>query len=801
MTHICYEDRIHKSVPTTSKSKTHYMVEATSFIPTGKIPKTDQVIQCMFCEGGIVKHNNEFYNIIPESEEKPYKPITTKVDGKIEVHYKIRLLVDRNTISGKVEENHSKIVNQDVLTSLTKKEEERVRTVSFYLNRYNAGILSASSLNRDHSVRTWKNSQFNERHPPHLLSLPETLPFLEETKIRPSKLSELVQHIRQTHRSELQLLNVLLNPFLYITPEWQLFNFDSAWFIANKRSIMVPSEVKMEAWVYSLVHEKQTFYIRCKDMVVDYQKSKYKIHGNAQRSLLSNEILVQKTIDGLDYYTTQDLMDLEKELSDLIVDLFYGEPIYLGISEEIMNILINEFESEPGRFTLNDQQRAAVKNCLYKRLSIITGFPGTGKTTIMECVFYIRARINKLENVSVSAPTGIAYKNISDKLSEIKIGDKKVSFDSSASGTLHKCVYINYPNILNSINSDTKVYTKDIIDYHLHREQKKKETGMTDLSLCVIDEVSMVDIFIFKRVLLFCKKFGCQLILIGDSNQLPSIGPGTVLKSILESEIFDDNIVKLNKICRQNTGALLNGILKMANGDIIGSSDFDKSSLYFLPISEYEGDRFNVRKFFDLFDEHSLTKDNTKVVCFNSSPKFPINTVDLNIILQARYNRSGIVICSPFEDSSKMTKFRFRVGDSIMLCQNGMQPDNNGEEKYRVNGDGADIMDTSSDLIKIRYIGDNESSFTQISTNTLYSDYSLAYALTVHKSQGSQYPNIIFMPGDSPFVKKELVFTAISRATQNCFVLANMDSFKLSQTKTEKKPTILMKEFITTSIS
>jgi ATP-dependent exoDNAse (exonuclease V) alpha subunit len=57
------------------------------------------------------------------------------------------------------------------------------------------------------------------------------------------------------------------------------------------------------------------------------------------------------------------------------------------------------------------------------------------------------------------------------------------------------------------------------------------------------------------------------------------------------------------------------------------------------------------------------------------------------------------------------------------------------------------------------------------------------------------------MPGDSPFVKKELVFTAISRATQKCFVLANMDSFKLSQTKTEKKPTIFMKEFITTSIS
>jgi len=799
MTHVYYEQYFHKSIPTTSKPNTHYMVETTSSIPTGRISKTDQAIQCMFWEGKLVKHNNDLYKVIADSEEKPYKPIIKKVDGKIEVHYKIRLLVDRKTTSGKVEDNYSKIVNQDVLTSLTKKEEENVRTVEFNLNRYNSSILSASTLNKDCS-RTWRNPKFNERHPPRLLSLPETLSFLEETKIRSNKLVELAQYIRLTHSSELQLLNVLSTPFLYITPEWQLLNFDAAWVISNKRNIIVSSEHKMEAWVYSLAHEKKTFYIRCKDMVVDYQKSKYRIHGNAERSLISNEILVKKIIDGLDYYTTKNLMELEKELSDLMVDLFYDEAISLGISEERMNELIHDFENEPGRFILNDQQRAAVKNCLYNRLSIITGFPGTGKTTIMECVFYIRARINKLENISVSAPTGLAFKNIFDKLSKRNIGEKTVQLDSSASGTVHKCVYINFPNILNSSISDNKVYTKDIIDYHLHREQKKKETGMTELNLCVADEVSMLDIFIFKRLLLFCKRLGCQLILIGDSNQLPSVGPGAVLKSILESGIFENNIVKLNKICRQDTGALLNGILKMANGEILGESDFDESSLYFLPISEYEGDRF-VRKFFDLFDEHSLTKDNTKVVCFNSNPNSPINTVDLNIILQARYNRSGIVICSPFEGSSKMTKFRFRVGDSIMLSQNGMQPDNHGEELYRVNGDEAVILDSSSDFINIRYMGDSESSFTQISTNTLYSDYVLSYALTVHKAQGSQYPNIVFMPGDSPFVKKELVFTAISRAKDKCIVLANMDKFKLSQTKTEKKPSIFMKEFITTSIS
>lgn len=469
-----------------------------------------------------------------------------------------------------------------------------------------------------------------------------------------------------------------------------------------------------------------------------------------------------------------------------------------GISEGKINELIRDFENEPGRFTLNDQQRAAVKNCLCNRLSITIGYPGTGKSTIMECLFYIRARINKLDNISISAPTGIAYKNIYDKLKEIKIGERTVNLDSSASGTVHKCVYVNFPNVVNSMNSDIRIHTKEIFGYQRHEEYTKKRTGMTELNLMVIDETSMLDIFIFKRVLLFCKRLGCQLILIGDSNQLPSVGPGAVLKSILESDVFEENIVKLNRICRQNTGALLNGILKMANGKILGESDFDESSLCFRPMREYEGDRFNIRKFFQLFDEHSLTKENTKVICFHSDSKQPINTVALNTVLQARYNPTGKVIPSPFEGSSKDKPFRFRVGDSILLTQNGEQENDKHDKVYRVNGDEATILSISSDgYINIRYMTDNPTSFTQISINILYGDYILSYALTVHKAQGSQYENIIFMPSDSKFVKKELVYTAISRAKEKCIVLANMDKFKYALNKIENKPTIFMKEFIT----
>jgi exodeoxyribonuclease V alpha subunit len=763
-----------------------------------------------------VKYEDDFYNIVSSSEIKPHEPIAKKTAGRIEIHYKLRLLVDKKNFIGKIKNNESVEVNQDLLIRVLKTEKERIQKLESSLNRYNSSILNASYVvkrasptiigySEDVEIKdnrgslTWRNPRFNTYYPPRLLSLPKTMKLLEETNIRPNKLMELGHHIRQTHSSELQLLYVKSNPFRYITAEWQLFNFDTAWYIANKYGVTASSEEKMEAFIYSLAHEEKSFYILSDRIGKKYSTYYDKIHGNNQRPLLSNSILVKKTINGVEYYTTLLLMNIERELSDLMVGLFHERPISLGISEENIDRLIREFENEPGRFTLNHQQRAAVKHCLRNRLCTVIGYPGTGKSTIMECLFYIRARINKLDNISISAPTGIAYKNIYDKLKEIKIGERTVNLDSSASGTVHKCVFVNFPNVVNNLNNESKVHTKGIVDYRVHREQKEKGTGMTELDLIVIDETSMLDIFIFKRVLLYCKRLGCQLILIGDSNQLPSVGPGAVLKSILESGVFEDNIVRLSKICRQDTGALLNGILKMANGRILGESDFDESSLCFRPMREYEGECFNIRKFFQLFDEHSLTKENTKVICYHSDIKQPINTVALNIVLQARYNPTGRVIPSPFEGSSRNPPFRFRVGDTILLTQNGDQENDKNETQYRVNGDEATILDISEDgYINIRYMTDNLKAVTKISTNILYGDYILSYALTVHKAQGSQYDNIIFMPSDSKRVKKELLYTAISRAKERCIVLANMDTFKYAQTKIENKPTIFMKEFITT---
>lgn len=327
MAQVYYEEKFHPIVSTTSKSTDHYLVHP-KFAPSGIIPKSDKAVLCMYREGDIVKYEEDFYKIISSSEITPHEPIAKKTDGRIEIHYKVRLLVDKNTITGKIEDNKSIEVNQDLLIRVLKTDKERIQTIEFNLIRYNSSIFNASYYDSRGSL-TWRNPQFNTYHPPRLLSLPETMELLEDTNVRPNKLTELGQHIRQSHSSELQLLNVKSNPFRYITPEWQLFNFDAAWFIAYKYGIRASSEEKMEAFTYSLAHEEKSFYILSDRIGKKYSIYQQKINGNNQRPLLSNSILVRKTIDGVEYYTTILLMNIERELSDLMVGLFHERPISL----------------------------------------------------------------------------------------------------------------------------------------------------------------------------------------------------------------------------------------------------------------------------------------------------------------------------------------------------------------------------------------------------------------------------------------------------------------------------------------
>jgi hypothetical protein len=793
------DKKFYTKIAQTPKSKTHFLVEDP--LEGMKELRMDQAIECFFKFSDIVKFDGDYWKIIrtddhpPNTQLPPYEPKIKFVGGNIECQYRIQLLVDSNTMNYKMDDNKTLIVNQTLLEGLSKKDSDNIKSMAYNTNRYNFIIFMLSRFDsKKQSRRSWKDIHFNSDADPALVSLPYVQKLIDEIKISQDKIAEIGYHIKMSKLSHLQLRFIKIDPFSFIMENWQLYRFDKADYIDRVNGVNTPDETRLKAWINSFVHEKNTFYIPKKQLEIKYEQEKYIIFKKKPRHLLSCDILVLKEIEHEQYYTTEILMNIERELGDTMIELFHGNEISLGLSIDQISDDIREFENDIDidgnpRFTLNEKQRQAVINCLTKRLSIVNGFPGTGKTTIMECVAYIRAKHNKLDNMSISAPTGMAFKNISDKLECIKVGTKTHTINLSASGTTHKSVYIDFPRVYATETTQSSISNLIRHDWN----QEYRDEPISNIDTCIIDEVSMLDIHLFSYILKWCKVFNSQLTLIGDENQLASIGPGCILHSIISCGVFNHNIVKLDQICRQSGGCLLTGILQMANYKILRQPNFDNDTLVFHPMLDYSIDskidsKINPTKIKDLFTENGLTCENTKVLCYHTDNKKPINTDGLNLILQNMFNPDGTPILSPTGGG-----ILFRTGDRVILQKNMDQTDTLGVDAYHPNGDEAEIIRFDSDTVIIKYL---TGSIVAISINTLYDKYKLSYALSVYKSQGSQYPNIVFIISNNSYgLDKQMVFTGISRAQKRCFIISDMVNFIKIQKINKQKPSIFMKEF------
>jgi exodeoxyribonuclease V alpha subunit len=316
---------------------------------------------------------------------------------------------------------------------------------------------------------------------------------------------------------------------------------------------------------------------------------------------------------------------------------------------------------------------------------------------------------------------------------------KQYGLNSFASGTLHKVILNTFHYIRKKRES-----TEDISDDDSDIMDITDNTPMDNIDLLIIDEFSMVDTVMFDRILYWQQYFGFRLLIIGDPNQLPSIKQGNLLQNIIDCGLFNDNIVKLTDICRQDHGNLLNGIKKMASGGIIRRPDFDKESLILRPVNYFKSNKsINAESVNRLIDQNGFNDTNTKILCFNTSENAQINTVVLNKILQTKYNPDGETIAF----SGWASKIHFKINDKIMLTRNISQPkifrriqqNQHGEyeekifiqDEYRANGDEARIIscDYEEDTVDIQYLEDGDSGYiNKITISELYELYVLSYA-------------------------------------------------------------------------
>jgi len=430
------------------------------------------------------------------------------------------------------------------------------------------------------------------------------------------------------------------------------------------------------------------------------------------------------------YYMEANTATMLREL-DIAYDVADAE-----IEQRIHNI-----EKQTG-MQLDEHQVQAVKEAVRNGLLVITGGPGTGKTTTINTII----RYFEMEGMDIflAAPTGRAAKRMSET----------TGFEAR---TIHRMLELN-GGMEGSAGFE------------------RNETNPLETDLVIIDEMSMVDITLMNSLLKAIAP-GTRLILVGDINQLPSVGPGSVLKDIIQSEAF--NVVMLTKIFRQaSTSDIIVNAHKINRGEEVS---LDNKSMDFFFLKRYEADiiinvvlqlvKQKLPKFVDAtpYDIQVLTP----------MRKGLLGVERLNGILQQYLNPP---------DKSKREKEHgdmvFREGDKVMQTKNNYQLEWEICTKFGLtvdkgmgifNGDMG-IITEINDFAETMTVEFDEGRKVEYSYKLL-DELELAYAITIHKSQGSEYPAVVIplLNGPSMLMNRNLLYTAVTRA-RKCVTLVGNDA-------------------------
>jgi hypothetical protein len=602
------------------------------------------------------------------------------------------------------------------------------------------------------------------------------------------------------------LTNLKKTPYAFINIEYQLISFEKAEMLNEIYNLNATIDIRTNAWVYDLflkggrlyynhsdrkikagMRESPAFYLPKRKVQEQYcyyfMKNKF-----INKLQMTKEILItlKKAVitykNNKKYYTTDEFMNLEKKLGEGILDL-YHEASETAVKEESFSERmiadhIHDYETNRG-FQFTEDQKKAIKNGIQKNFSIITGYPGAGKTTVCDCVIAFKQKNSKRKNICLMSPTGLAVKNLRDNCKSYKNNKYLL-------GTNHRMIY----NMFSKIKAHgEEMQFQEFMYFGESDEETDNENNDMPLSVdhIILDEASMVDIFIFKTIIKWCNLFKCQLLLVGDVNQLPPINYGAPFEQIINSSIFDENTTELKEI-KRNNGILSTNIIKL-NEKILKIEDFDNKEMIFM-----EEKDFSVENLSNIFTK--IKQENKgKRIHFMASQKLKGGGVaELNKILQNIYNPEGQILIPGRYDE-------YREGDKIIRTENDYS-----EDKMRVNGDRATlVMDNKCgyNMVCVQYDDDQERQ--TMSTKDFWDSFTHFYASTVHKMQGSETDIIVLvMPFAHNFMwtltadSKKLLYTAISRCKEKCIVIGSKNLFrKAQQPKADDAISLFMKEFVT----
>lgn len=411
------------------------------------------------------------------------------------------------------------------------------------------------------------------------------------------------------------------------------------------------------------------------------------------------------------------------ELSDLEFNSIYNYENEIDALENIEKI----------RFA--PQQREAIQSAMENGVLVITGGPGTGKTTIINAIIKL-CETEGLE-IELAAPTGRAAKRM-----EEATGHK--------AQTIHRLLGISFVNE----NSRTQSFEKD-------------EDNPIEADVIIIDESSMIDVLLMHSLLKAIPQ-GTRLIIVGDSNQLPSVGPGNVLRDIINSGVI--KVCRLTEIFRQaQESAIITNAHKINKGEYPDLKQKDKDFFFMRRNSAQELSSLIVSLVSTRLPKYLNCDPIRDIQVLTPMRKSPLGVIALNALLQESLN--------PPSQNKREKEFRgikFREGDKIMQIKNNYNVEWKIVQKGKITEDGVGVYNGDEGIIT--YI-DPVEEYVEIlfdDNKVVHYDFTqmdevdLSYAVTIHKSQGSEYKAIVMplLNGPDMLMSRNLLYTGLTRAKE-----------------------------------
>ncbi|MEG1015330.1 MAG: AAA family ATPase [Bacilli bacterium] len=418
-----------------------------------------------------------------------------------------------------------------------------------------------------------------------------------------------------------------------------------------------------------------------------------------------------------DYYKAEEYISLRVKLCKKLQDSY---------DTVKLNNLISLYEKN-NNIVFNSEQVNAIKGSIINNFFIISGGPGTGKTTIIKAILNIYEQLthcNYFYDVACLAPTGRASKRLAES-TLIK------------ASTIHK--FLGW-------NKETKAFSTN---------EKNKST----VKFIIVDESSMIDVFLMQS-LLKALEDNVKIILVGDNNQLPSIAPGNVLGDLINCEIINKCI--LNKIYRAKEGSyIIDFAIDIKNQ--VNFSKFDNYNDFMFIESNDKNTKEHLKDICDDIISKKVSLDNFQVLI----PMYSgINGIDnINSFMQSIFNP---------KDINKKELFyygkRYRENDKVLQLVNDV-------ENNVFNGDIGYIRKIVQEEVFIDYSG-TIVTYRQGD----YDKFTLAYAISIHKSQGSEYDYTVIILSSSfrRMLYNKLLYTGVSRAKKKLYLIGTIDSINES---------------------